>query len=289
MNYQPFQHSECKNEMASYLIIAMPNILIVRNALSLLPSSYGKTELSSAQSINIFKLIMSTIEEEAPPGEAPSIDVRGDDEKDPFVVIQRIDNTPYCPIEDPDGNLFVVSNNGDIYGMNEDKMQVAFTTNGQPTGIVFDNEGQSFIADGAHQAILSQTVDEDKIETAPIIKDYEGKPLKGPHSLVLSEKQNILFFSDSGPFGETSLENPHGSLFAIDLTESALKPVLVNSLAFPTGLCLNEDETVLYVAETARNRILKVVFNEGGSYHTSVFKQLSGRFGPTALARHPVS
>lgn len=32
------------------------------------------------------------------------------------------------------------------------------------------------------------------------------------------------------------------------------------------------------------NRILKVVLHENGTYHTSVFKQFSGRFGPTAIA-----
>lgn len=31
------------------------------------------------------------------------------------------------------------------------------------------------------------------------------------------------------------------------------------------------------------NRVLKVVLHENGTYHTSVFKQFSGRFGPTAI------
>ena len=61
--------------------------------------------------------------------------------------------------------------------------------------------------------------------TTPIIKDYEGHPLKGPHSMTYCDKHNLLFFTDSGPFGETSYENPTGSLFAIDLTENVLKPV----------------------------------------------------------------
>lgn len=113
--------------------------------------------------------------------------------------------------------------------------------------------------------------------------------MKGPHSIILSEKNNQLFFTDSGPFGETGLENPTGSVFVIDLFESVLKPVLVDCLAFPTGIALNETDTVLYVAETAKNRILKVVFNDTGKYHSSVFKQLTGRFGPTALARDPES
>ena len=107
-----------------------------------------------------------------------------------------------------DGNLFVVVINGDIYQVVEDRLEHAFSTNGQPTSIVFDQQGSSFIADTAHQSILSQTTKDHRTETTPVIKDYEGNALKGPHSMVLSDKQNALFFTDTGPFGESSLENP---------------------------------------------------------------------------------
>jgi len=52
-----------------------------------------------------------------------------------------------------------------------------------------------------------------------LVKEYEGQPLLGPHSLTISEQMNSLFFTDSGPFGETSLENPKGSVFIIDLED----------------------------------------------------------------------
>lgn len=166
-------------------------------------------------------------------------------------------------------------------------MEVAFSTGGQPTGIVFDMQGSSFIADQAHQAILSQTVSDNRIEITPVIKDFDGSALKGPNSMVLSEKNNCLFFTDSGPLGETSLENPTGSLFAIDLGVSMLKPIVYSKLAHPCGLALNLAENVLYVAETLQNRILRVVIRPSGVYHTSVFHQFSGRLGPTALAVSP--
>merc|ERR1719498_442516 len=44
---------------------------------------------------------------------------------------------------------------------------------------------------------------------------------------------------------------------------------------------------MIYVAETGMNRILRIVCHSSGVYHTSVFHQFSGRFGPTALAMHP--
>lgn len=163
-------------------------------------------------------------------------------------------------------------------------MEVAFSTGGQPTSIVFDPDGNSFIADQGHQAILSQVLADEKIELSHVIKDYDGAPLKGPNSMLLSEKSNTLYFTDSGPMGETSIDNPQGSVFAIDLGLSLLKPVLVGKLAHPCGIALSPEENVLYVAETYKNRILKIVLHSQGVFYSTVFHQFNGRFGPTALA-----
>ena len=150
-------------------------------------------------------------------------------------------------------------------------MAVAFSTGGQPTGLVFDMQGSSFISDLAHQSILSQTVTESRIEITPVIKEFDGNALKGPHSMVLSEKNNCLFFTDSGPFGETSLENPNGSVFAIDMGVNALKPIIHNKLCYPTGLAMSNDETLLFVSETSMNRVLRIVCHSSGKHYPSVF------------------
>ena len=60
--------------------------------------------------------------------------------------------------------------------------------------------------------------------------------------MVLSEKNNSLFFTDSGPLGETSIESPQGSVFAIDLGVSMLKPIIDGKLASPCGITLSTDE-----------------------------------------------
>jgi len=169
--------------------------------------------------------------------------------------------------------------------VNDGQLDVCFSTGGQPTGLVFDNQGSSFIADAAHQAMLSQTINDNQIEISPVIKDFDGNPLLGPHSAVLSENGKILYFTDSGPFGESNIEKAKGSVFAVDLEVNMLKPVLHNCLAGPSGLAL-AGESVLYVSETFRNRVLRCVSHTGtgGVYHTSVFHQFSGRLGPTAIS-----
>lgn len=64
-----------------------------------------------------------------------------------------------------------------------------------------------------------------------MFSDFEGFRLLGPNSLTISSRISIyaylnrlklldcLFFSDSGPFGETSIENPKGSVFWCDLED----------------------------------------------------------------------
>eukprot|EP00825_Cyclidium_porcatum_P023741 TRINITY_DN2629_c0_g1_i2.p1 TRINITY_DN2629_c0_g1~~TRINITY_DN2629_c0_g1_i2.p1 ORF type:complete len:140 (+),score=24.52 TRINITY_DN2629_c0_g1_i2:269-688(+) len=61
----------------------------------------------------------------------------------------------------------------------------------------------------AHQAIIQRTIDDKNNEQiSDLVKDYEGQPLLGPHTIVISDSLNSLFFTDSGPFCETSIENP---------------------------------------------------------------------------------
>ena len=99
---------------------------------------------------------------------------------------------------------------------------------------MYDMEGSSFVADLAHQAILSATTIEGHLDISQMVKDYEGQPLKGPSSLLMTP--TTLFFTDSGPLGETSIDNPKASLFAVDLEVNLLKPVIYNCLAGAHGL-----------------------------------------------------
>jgi len=58
------------------------------------------------------------------------------------------------------------------------------------------------------------------------------------------------------------MANPVGSIFMIDLSAMVLKPLCLNKLAYPSGLCLSVDEKILYVSETCSNRILRYVLSE---------------------------
>lgn len=143
----------------------------------------------------------------------------------------------YSPIEDEQGNLFVVSANGDIYSVGEE-IGIKFATSGQPTGMVFDTKGISYVADPSHQAILAQKEGSGSNEIFPLIKEYQGSPLKGPNSLTFGPENNMIFFTDSGQFGESNLENPCGSLYAFYLEDKEIHGIMNNCLAHPTGVAL---------------------------------------------------
>lgn len=77
------------------------------------------------------------------------------------------------------------------------------------------------MADLANQGILNKFSEDKNVEITSLVKDFEGVSLLGPNSLAVAGNSSIfnqnqlikhwldhLFFTDSGPFGETSLENP---------------------------------------------------------------------------------
>lgn len=52
------------------------------------------------------------------------------------------------------------------------------------------------------------------------------------HILII----DCMYFTDSGPFFETSIENCKGSLYLYDFEEKILRALAHRSLAYPTGL-----------------------------------------------------
>ena len=94
----------------------------------------------------------------------------------------------------------------------------------------------------------------------------------GISSIVLSLDEKHLYMTDSGSFAETSIQNPRGSLYEIDIEDShAIRPVIYKRLAYPTGLAMNSQGDLLYLCETFNNRILRVFVGDEGNYVTSVF------------------
>lgn len=186
------------------------------------------------------------------------------------------------------GNLFYVGmGSGEVCVVGPEEggapdATVWANSGGQPSGVAFDTEGNAFVADLAQGAIVS--VAEDGSQQT-VVKVYEERPLKGPNSLTF-DSSGTMFFTDSGPLGETTLASPTGSCFCITLGREGhiLKPLALNCLAHPSGLALSADERSLFVCEMLTNRLLRFFQQPTGVYHASVFKQFAGGVGPSAVA-----
>lgn len=104
--------------------------------------------------------------------------------------------------------MYLACDNGEIFCIKEDSGQtdIQFKCNGQPSSLVFDEAKNCFyVGDMANQSVLAYTAGEE--QTNVLVRDYEGVPLLGPHSLVLSKKSGNIYFTDSGAFGETSVQD----------------------------------------------------------------------------------
>merc|ERR1712093_792514 len=197
-------------------------------------------------------------------------------------VLARHDMPITSPTFGPAGDLFAISTSGDIYRYtgsldfdNEFTVESWGDSSGQPFGLVFNPMGAAFVCDAAHQAIfrITRTEGEDGVprqQIEPYVREYEQAQFLGPNSLCLSRKTDgMLYFTDSGPLGESSLQNPRGSVFAINPATQLLIPLCLNSLAHPCGVALSPDERNIYVAETYQNRILRFA-KCGNAWHASV-------------------
>jgi sugar lactone lactonase YvrE len=201
--------------------------------------------------------------------------------------IERIceaNHTICSPFEASDEDIYFACHDGYVYRYKEGNLKQLFEVGGQPSGILIDPRTSiCYIADSAHQSVLAKSLEDKTTEFTQIVSDFEGQSLEGPSNLMLDCSGKYLYFTDSGPFGETNIENPVGSVFVIDLEDASVSPLAFRCLAYPADLTFDKDETVLYVAETFRNRVLKFYLDESVSTFT-VFHQFNGRMGPTAVA-----
>lgn len=212
----------------------------------------------------------------------------------------------YAPREDSKSNLYVCSRAGEVIKFNEKgDYQVLFSLPGQPSCIAFENKeeiksqesqkdnlnnnsgselGETFyISDVANSLIYCKKTTNTE-ETNVLVKDYEGYPLKGPTSLAINNESNSILFCDGGYFEATSLNNPTGSLFSVELDTQNIQPILLNCLSYPSDIFFDNIIGIGYVSETFSNRLLRITENPQGVYHASVFYCFNGRLGPSSVA-----
>ena len=204
------------------------------------------------------------------------------------------------PREDSKSNLYVCSQAGEIIKFNEKgEYSIILSLTGQPNCLAFDfheeNENSSqkmnnkdeeitdnyYFTDIANSVIYCKKPNVEKPEV--LVRDYEGNPLIGPTSISFNSEDNSILFCDGGYFESTSLNNPSGSVYHVDLDSHTTVPIIDKCLAYPADIIFEGLIGTGYVAETFANRILRITENPQGVFHTSVFYVFNGRVGPTAI------
>jgi len=198
---------------------------------------------------------------------------------------------PCAPLLQKDGSLiFSDSHSGEIKLLKVEESRegkaadVWGNSDGQPCGLGMMPNGDLYVCDMAHGAVLIVGKDGNK---SKVVSEYEKQDLKGPSSITLDSK-GTMYFTDSGPLGESTLDKPTGSVFCVDGTQKSqlLRPIAFECLAHPSGVVVSPDGNAVFVCETLRNRVLRFVQRPAGVWICGVFCTFSGGLGPTAIACH---
>ena len=191
--------------------------------------------------------------------------------------IENLDENICCPFFDKFGALHVVfSETGQVAVIRDMTPHTIHNTNGHTSGAAFDANGALYMTDFTQGAVLVSVGPEESTqpnkdfrnETQDVfVSVYEDKPLKGPSAIAFDKAGNI-FFTDSGPFGETGINSPAGSLFSITsgVSTRILKPIVLEKLAGPSDVAVSPVNNFVYITEMMANRVLRFVEKPTGKF-----------------------
>ncbi len=183
------------------------------------------------------------------------------------------------PAVDRQGNFYCVDlANGRILRVAPDGAFSAVAEyDGQPNGLKIHRDGRIFVADNRRGIVA---VDPASGRVTPVVEAFRFEPFRGPNDLVFA-RNGDLYFTDPG---QGDLRNPYGRVFR--LRADGVLELLLEGLAFPNGIALSPDDTLLYVAATRENRVWRAgLLPDGSLTRVSVFLNLSGGLsGPDGLA-----
>ncbi|MCB9641295.1 MAG: SMP-30/gluconolactonase/LRE family protein [Myxococcales bacterium] len=170
---------------------------------------------------------------------------------------------PEDVVFDAKGRLYTGSFDGMIWRLEpagSKKPEVFAKTGGRPLGMVFGPDQTLYVAD-AVKGLLAISP-QGKIRV--LASGYQGKNFRFTNEIDLDPKTQELFFTDAsrwvGIFDEHRLDIASGigtgRLFRYNLKTNKLEKLL-DGLHFANGVALSPDASFLWIAETARYRILR--------------------------------
>ena len=184
------------------------------------------------------------------------------------------------PAFDREGNLWCVDlAHGRLLRVTPaGEFQLMLQYDGEPNGLKIHRDGRVFVADHRH-GLMVHTPGSGRIDL--LMGNVRREGLKGLNDLVFASNGD-LYFTDQG---ESALEDPTGRVFRLR-ADGKTVDLLMDGLAGPNGLVLDEARRILYVAVTRENAAfsLPIEPDYGGMKKAGRFLQLQGATGPDGLA-----
>lgn len=177
--------------------------------------------------------------------------------KDRSFISEKIADLPFYtegPVIDRIGNIFCTTlKGGSILKINSRNEISEWAKSTCPNGQIILPEGDHLICDSKLSAVcrFSSGGKFLKNEIEGYCADF---PIYSPNDLIADHKGNLYFTDSIRENGKVCFLGVNGE-----------QKIVVAGLDYPNGLVLSADEDCLYVAESYKNRVVKIALNSPGS------------------------
>jgi gluconolactonase len=147
-----------------------------------------------------------------------------------------------------DASIIRVSSEGDL-------SQIA-TTDGRPNGLLFNKNGEMFVADAKRKAILRIGSNG---KTEVFVDEFDGTQFGGPNDLCFLPNGDLLF---TDPIRRPQPDPAISPVYRV--TPDGTVTAFANDLAFPNGIAVSVDGTQVFVSESRAQRLVAFTIDESG-------------------------
>lgn len=161
-----------------------------------------------------------------------------------------------------DGRIFVGSEDGWVYVISPEREVSRFTKlPGRPLGIAIDRQDNLFVCDWDAHGLYKVTAAGEVSLVADADSDGAHR-MQFPNFCVFDDQGN-LYVSDTGTSRRNAqIYKPDGKLFRI--SHAGQCELFAEGLYQPNGLALRQDESALYVIQSAADNVLRLGIQPDG-------------------------